>query len=158
MERYFYLFAGAIIILFIICLFVYFRLLFLQKKYRQFMADSTGSSLEEKLGTLQREMQALLKEVSANRKEMHNIQQMLAKTIRGYGVVRFNAFQYTGGELSFAVALLDGRRNGVVLSSIYGRDESRMYAKPIIAASSTYALSKEELEAIEKAVKMLEQE
>ncbi len=65
--------------------------------------------------------------------------------------IRFNAFPDTGSDLSFAIALLDGSDNGVVLSSLYGRSESRVYAKPIAAGKSTYALSDEEKEALAKA-------
>ena len=73
----------------------------------------------------------------------------------GVGVVRFNAFQNTGGDLSFAVALLTGKQDGVVFSSIYGREESRFYVKPISAGSSAYQLSAEEWEAIQQAVGMM---
>lgn len=69
------------------------------------------------------------------------------------GVVRFNAFAETGSDLSFSVALLDHQDNGVVISSIHGRDEARTYAKPVVHGRSTYPLSREELLAIEKAAK-----
>ena len=155
MELYFYLFAGLSTVIFIVCFFLYLRLSSLIKKYQRFMADNKGFSSEEKLAALQKEMQALREEARLNQEEILRISKNLEKSIRGYSVVRFNAFEHAGGNLSFAVALLDGRKNGVVLSSIYGREEQRVYVKPIIAASSTYALSAEENEAINQAVKML---
>ncbi len=67
------------------------------------------------------------------------------------GVVRFNPFPGVGGEQSFSVALLDGNDNGVVITSHYLRECNRVYAKPVENGNSTYALSKEEKEAISKA-------
>lgn len=64
------------------------------------------------------------------------------------GVVRFNAFPDVGADLSFAIALLDGDNDGVVVSALYGREDSRVYAKPIAAGESTYLLTDEEREAI----------
>ena len=85
---------------------------------------------------------------------MAQLQQAFAGTVRGVGVVRFNAFQNTGGDLSFAVALLTGKQDGKIFSSIYGREESRFYVKPISAGSSAPA-SAEEWEAIQQAVGMM---
>ena len=67
------------------------------------------------------------------------------------GLVRFNAFDNTGSDLSFALAMTDAARNGFVLSGIYGREESRVYAKPIVEGESTYMLTKEEKQALQAA-------
>lgn len=63
-------------------------------------------------------------------------------------IKRYNAFAETGSDLSFSVALLDDYNSGVVLSSIYGREESRTYAKPIQTGRSNYALTDEEMEVV----------
>lgn len=76
----------------------------------------------------------------------------MAGSVQHVGVVRFDAFRDLGGLLSFAVALLDDRGNGLVLSSIYGRSESRTYAKPVVERGSSYPLSPEEKEAIRLAM------
>ena len=73
--------------------------------------------------------------------------------VQKVGVVRFRAFEDTGSDLSFAVALLDSEDNGVVLSSLFGRTESRVYAKPVEHGASSYLLSTEENEALSKAKK-----
>lgn len=75
----------------------------------------------------------------------------LRTTVRHVGVVRFDAFDDVGGRLSFAVALLNGHGDGVVLSTINGRQESRSYAKFIKDGDSSYNLSGEEREAINEA-------
>ena len=73
--------------------------------------------------------------------------------VQQVGIVRFNAFDNTGSDLSFAVAMLNAANTGFVLSGIYGREESRVYAKPLIKGESTYTLTKEEKQAIEHALK-----
>jgi len=69
------------------------------------------------------------------------------------GLVRFDAFDGVGGQQSFALALLDGNKDGVVVSSLFGREGARVYAKPVENGRSTYTLSQEEVQAIEQAVK-----
>jgi len=66
-------------------------------------------------------------------------------------MVRFDAFPDIGGEQSFALAALDRNMNGVVITSLYGRNESRIYAKEIINGQSSHTLSDEEKEALAKA-------
>lgn len=67
-------------------------------------------------------------------------------------LLRFRAFENVGSDLSFAFALLNQEGNGVVLSAIHSREESRVYAKPINGGLSTYSLSSEEIEVIAKAM------
>ena len=74
-------------------------------------------------------------------------------SIQKVGVVRFNPFKDTGGDQSFAIALLDKNNNGVVISSLYSREGTRIYTKPIEKGDSSYHLSEEEKEAIQKAIK-----
>lgn len=72
--------------------------------------------------------------------------------IQHVGLVRFDAFDDMGGKLSFAAAFLDAEGNGVVLSSINGRSETRIYAKPVERGLSQITLSDEETEAIRRAL------
>jgi len=71
--------------------------------------------------------------------------------IQKVGIVRFNPFREIGGDQSFAIALLDGQDNGIVLTSLYSREGNRVYAKPVERGKSKYQLSEEEKKAIEKA-------
>jgi len=76
----------------------------------------------------------------------------LLSTLKHVGLVRFNAFDDVGGELSFAAALLDDRGNGLVFSTISGRSETRTYAKMVEQGKSHQALSDEEHQAIQQAM------
>jgi hypothetical protein len=73
--------------------------------------------------------------------------------VRRVGLVRYDAFDDVGGRLSFSCALLDEHGTGVVLTSINGRQDTRVYAKPVSSGTSTYNLSAEEDEAIAKAMR-----
>ncbi|MEN6521883.1 MAG: DUF4446 family protein [Armatimonadota bacterium] len=75
----------------------------------------------------------------------------LAGSLQNIGLVRFDAFPDVGGAQSFAVALLDQNKNGVVISSLYGRTDSRIYAKEIVGGRSSHTLSDEEMDAIRRA-------
>lgn len=79
-------------------------------------------------------------------------QVLIEGSVRHVSLLRYDAFEDVGGRLSFSCAMLDDHGNGVVLTSINGRQETRVYAKPIIERTSTYNLSVEESEAIRQAM------
>jgi hypothetical protein len=72
--------------------------------------------------------------------------------VRNVGLVRYDAFEDVGGRLSFSCALLDDFGTGVVMTSINGRHDTRVYAKPVSEGQSSYSLSIEEEEAIRQAL------
>ena len=74
----------------------------------------------------------------------------------GVGLVRYNAFRETGSDLSFSLALLDRNFDGMVLTSLFGREESRCYGKPVKGGQSTHLLSEEEMQALNEARKQLD--
>ncbi len=76
------------------------------------------------------------------------LQEAAATALRHVAVVRYDAFGDMGGHLSWSLALLDDSGDGVVLSSIHGRSDSRTYAKNVAAWSAKQQLSPEEIEAI----------
>lgn len=80
----------------------------------------------------------------------------IAKIIQGsyqkFSMIRYNPFRETGGDQSFSLALLDLRDNGVVITSIHGREVDRIYAKEVLNGKSKHNLSAEEVEAIKGAI------
>jgi len=112
---------------------------------------------EEKLANVLLENDQQLKKLEA---EVQKIQLILRKleslgksSFRQVGLVRFNAFEDIGGELSFSLALIDDWGNGFLLTSIQSRQESRVYAKPLERGESPFPLSEEEKEAVRRAWK-----
>jgi hypothetical protein len=73
-------------------------------------------------------------------------------SVRNVALLRYDAFEDVGGRLSFSCALLDDAGNGVVLTSITGRQETRVYAKQVTQGASSHNLSLEEEEAIRRAL------
>ena len=72
--------------------------------------------------------------------------------VQHVGVVRYNPFPDKGGDQSFAVALLDDRADGVVFNGLHSRTDARVYAKPVVGGASTYPLTEEEKQAIQRAM------
>ncbi|MBU1015323.1 DUF4446 family protein [Patescibacteria group bacterium] len=81
-------------------------------------------------------------------RELAEIRQRMRKALTRVGVIRYNPFRDSGGDQSFSIALLDEDFNGVVVTSHYGRDTNRVYAKAVEKGASSHTLSKEEQEAI----------
>lgn len=77
---------------------------------------------------------------------------LIEGAVRRVGLVRYDAFEDVGGRLSFSCAMLDDHGSGVVMTSINGRQDTRVYAKPIVDGHSQYNLSVEEEEAIRQAI------
>lgn len=138
-------------LLFVLTLIIYFRQNKLLARYRRLLNGESAQDLEAILLEQEQMIRSLQTQVADLKQQTVSQSQEAMKHVQKVGMVRFNAFPDTGSDLSFAVALLDGEDNGVVLSSLYGRSESRIYAKPIQGGTSTYKLSDEEKEAIQKA-------
>lgn len=84
----------------------------------------------------------------------NNMNEELSHCIKKVGIYRYDAFGNTTNKLSFSLALLDRGNNGIVINSIYGQDNSNVYAKPIVKGTSKYNLSDEEKEAISHAIEL----
>jgi hypothetical protein len=90
--------------------------------------------------------------------EIARLGEVLPKVVQAVGLVRFQAFSDYGGDQSFALAMANTTGDGVVMSGIFGREGTRVYAKPLNGWESTYSLSFEEQEAIKQAQGQLEEE
>ena len=84
-------------------------------------------------------------------KKLEELKKNSKFSIQGMGIVRFNPFKESGGNQSFSIALLNGNKDGMVITSLYGREGNRVFAKPIKKGKSEYLLTEEEKEAIEQA-------
>lgn len=125
----------------------------IQKKYNTFLKKlGNGKDIYEDLETYMYRVEKVEKQNSEILLGIKNLEEDLAKCIQKIGIVRYNAFKDTGSDLSFALALLDDKNNGVVLNGIYSREMSNIYAKPVKDGVSSYTISEEEKQAIEKAV------
>lgn len=141
---------SAVLLIWNICLQV--SLSGLKKRYRQMMTgEQTGKDFETMLLAHIAKTDRVAAENAEIKAELKRLSDLLNISVNRIGVVRFSAFAGTCSDLSYAVALLDQNNDGVVFSSIFGREDSRSYMKPIKNGTSTYTLTSEELDAIRKA-------
>jgi hypothetical protein len=145
--------AGVALLSFLLLILLAMRLRKLRREYALLRGDegeerdifaAVGRSLRRLDATNQR-MDGLVKLVE-------DVGTAAQFAIQKFGIVRYNAFEEMGGNLSFSMALLDNHGDGLVLTSINGRTEARTYSKPIKALGSDHHLSEEEREAIAAAV------
>ena len=141
-----------VIALLVYCVILHIRLESLKKKYDFFMQGDNGASLERKLSVEVSEIRDAAKGLETMMTEQAAIRNIQSNTIQKIGFVKYNAFENIGNDLSFALTLLDGNNNGICISSIYGRNESRIFSKPIVKGKSLVSLSQEELESLNEAL------
>jgi hypothetical protein len=100
------------------------------------------------LGRLRREVQRLGQARPVGQGDLAALRADIAQALRHVAVVRYDAFGDMGGRLSFSAALVDDRGDGLVLSSIHARGESRTYAKGVVGGGSDVTLTPEEQQAL----------
>jgi hypothetical protein len=110
--------------------------------------DALASAVESQGRSLAR-LESAVKQLAG---ETRNLSSLLRGAVQHVAVVRFDAFEDMGGRLSFSAALLDGEGDGVVITSINGRQDTRVYAKPVRGGTSPHNLSDEEEIAIRDAM------
>ncbi|HFD39656.1 MAG TPA: DUF4446 family protein [Anaerolineae bacterium] len=117
-------------------------------QYQQLMTGTSGGNLEQVLNDHIARVHQVAEEVADVDARTRRLEKAAYFNMQHLGIVRFNPFHDTGGDQSFAIALVDGHGNGVVLSSLHARDVTRVYAKPLTRWESTYSLTEEEKQAI----------
>lgn len=136
----------AIVLLFI------FRIKNLEDKYYSFIAKFDGNkSIEEVMNNYMKMVNNVNEDNKIIKANLLNVERQLNMCIQNVGIVRYNAFDDVGSELSFAIAMLDNEDNGFVINSIYGRTASNVYAKIIENGTSKVTLSEEEIKAVNNA-------
>ena len=136
----------AIVLLFI------FRIKTLEDKYYSFIAKFDGNrSIEEVMNSYMKMVKNVNEDNKIIKANILNVERQLNMCVQNIGMVRYNAFDDVGSELSFAIAMLDNEDNGFVINSIYGRTSSNVYAKTIENGTSKVTLSDEEIKAVNKA-------
>jgi len=124
----------------------------LKKRYQMMMQDADKGSLEDMIKGYQKKIDTAYVDVKLALEDLKLLNNQVNHCIQKVGVVRYKAFEDVGSDLSYSVAMLDNKNDGVVITSIFGRNISTSYAKPITKGISTYALSDEEQYAINRAL------
>ena len=140
------------IIMYLLVINLYYNLNYMKKRYKKMMTGVDGANIERMMIGCIDSIKAINNENEKLWAETKEIKDLLQRSVTRMAIVRFRAFEDMGGDLSYAVAMLDSNNNGVIMSSIFAREDSRSYAKPIVNGQSTYALTKEEEEALQQAL------
>ena len=133
-----------ILVLLILIVYTMVRLSTMRARYREMMRGSETEDIEGMLIQHIHEVEQVAATNAHILEENELIRQFLRKTLVRTAMVRFRAFEDMGGDLSYAVAMLDANNDGVIFSSIFARADSRSYIKPIKNGSSEYSLTDEE--------------
>lgn len=123
-----------------------------KKNLKIFFSGKQAQDLESVLLAQTKEITQLDKEIQELFEISNRLHALGQKSIHKVGIIRFNPFKDIGGDQSFALALLDGKNSGIVISSLHTREGTRIYSKPIIKGESEkYTLTEEEKQAIKTA-------
>jgi hypothetical protein len=122
------------------------------RSYRSLARGGSDASLADVLDLQVRRVEAVGARLEELDRLAGEMEQRTLTSIQHIGLVRFNPFDDTGSDQSFVIALLDDRRDGIVLSSLHGRANTRLFAKPVERGESSHTLSEEEAQAIRIAV------
>ena len=141
----------GLVFLFILYIISLVRIKKIKKLYYLLTNGTEDVNIEELLIRTGKDINKMDIKMNVFEEKLASIGIKLSYTIQNVGIVRYNAFNEMGSDLSFSLALLDSFQNGFVLTSIYGRDSSSIYAKPIKVGKSNYPLSVEEIQAIDRA-------
>ena len=128
-----------------------FRVVRLERRLCALMAGSDDLDLEAALKEHMQRVEDVTFAVAQLAAHTRSLGGIVQSAVQHVGVVRYNPFLETGGDLSFAIALADGAGNGLLLNSLHARAGSRVYAKPLVGWHSRYPLSDEETEALNRA-------
>lgn len=124
-----------------------------KKLFKSFVSNVAVDNVEELLKNNSIRLQDLGVEINLIKQELKKLESNLAFAIQSVGIVKYNAFDNVGNNLSFSLAMLDKFKNGIIITSIYGRDFTTIYGKPLQYGKSEYQLSAEEEQAVDRALK-----
>lgn len=145
--------ASVLLNLLLIILFIVYSSITasLKDKYKKLVKGTSGKNIEGILEEYLEKVQAIHDDISQQHRKLEIMENRISFCIQKVGIIRYNAFQDTGSDLSYSIAMLNSNNDGIIITGIHGRTETISYAKPIKDGKSTYSLSVEELQALDRA-------
>ena len=144
--------AGAVALLaLVLALVLWRRLARVQAAHAVVLGDGSGDLLDFAV-SLQARIDDLHRAVDEVATGLSRVDRRVDGALSNTAVVRYDAYEGTGGQQSASVALLDANRTGTVVTAIQGRDYARIYVKDLDRGRSSVALSPEEQEAVDRAM------
>lgn len=145
------------VVLLILALISLVKIRNIKRSNQTLFSGKDAQSLESVIMHHSEELKDMDKEIQELFEISNKINNLTLHSIHKVGVIRFNPFKDIGGDQSFAIALLDGKNSGLVISSLHTREGTRVYTKPVLKGESKkYPLTEEEKQAIKIANPMKE--
>ena len=150
---YLFIASYALILILIIMVIVQaVKLSKLSKKYKKFMSGKNAKSLEKDIIGLYEDNRFIKASTEKNKSDIRFLYKKLASTFQKVGIVKYDAFNQMGGQLSFSLALLDENNSGFILNCVHSTEGCYSYTKEIRNGSCDISLGEEEREALDIAM------
>ena len=124
----------------------------IKKKYKKFMLGKNAKSLENEIAGLFEDNRFIKTSIEKNKKDIRALYKNMESTFQKIGIIKYNAFNQMGGNLSFSLALLDKQNNGFILNSVHSAEGCYSYTKEIKNGQCSIELGEEEKQALNMAV------
>ena len=151
--------AIILIIMFILIIVLFFMVVNVNMKYGRlkasyasFMKGKDGRTLEASILERFEELDEVAQLSLKNRQDIKKVKEDMVDNLQKVGILRYDAFNEMGGNLSFALTLLDGNNSGYIINSMHSREGCYNYIKEIVKGESYVELSEEESESLERAI------
>lgn len=124
----------------------------LSRRYQKFMGGKNAKSLEKDIVGLYEDNKLIKASMDKNHKDIENLYRKFEGALQKIGIVKYDAFNQMGGQLSFSLALLDENDNGFILNSVHSAEGCYSYTKEVKAGLCDIALGDEEKKALDMAM------
>ena len=149
-----YLFVGMIVLSVVVLILIILLIVQinktgkLKKRLDKFVLGKDGVSLEQDIIGLFEDNKCLKNSTEKNKKDIRTLYRKMENTYQKMGLVKYDAFNQMGGQLSFSLALLDENNNGFIMNSVHSTEGCYTYTKEIKNGKSSISLGSEEAEAL----------
>lgn len=146
-----YLFLAMMLLLLIVLILLIVQISMtnkLKNRLNKFLTGKDGTNLEQEIAALFEDNKFLKNSAEKNKKDIRTLFKKMESTYQKMGLVKYDAFNQMGGQLSFSLALLDENNNGFIINSVHSVEGCYSYTKEIKQGESSITLGKEEAEAL----------
>lgn len=121
--------------------------------FKNLLKDSKDKNFIKTFKNIQEVQEQNTKDILNLNLDLNNFKKVSKLNIQKVGLTKYNPFDETGGDHSFSLVLLDGNKNGIIITSLHTRERTRLYLKDVVEGSSKIELSKDESKALNLAIK-----
>ena len=144
---------GVVIFLLLIIIYLLVQLSSIKSRQENMMRGANGASLENIITKNVEDIKSIKENILNVEKDISDLNARLQKAFAKFSTLRFSAFDNVGGDQSFSVAMLDANDNGIIISSLKGRDGANVYLKTVENGNADISLMREEIEVLKEAKK-----